>query len=73
MNVEERRVIVDERHVCTCPREYLTEPWDSLPEDVKDYISGLRGLPCDGGGTPGWWCNSNVMRLCKWYENEEMF
>ena len=31
-------------------------PWEDVPELLKEELEAHGGLPCEGGGKPGWWC-----------------
>lgn len=48
---------------CKAPKE-LFGPWDEVPQELKDKIP-TRGLGCDGGGTPGTWCQGTITS-CLW-------
>ena len=43
---------------CGAP-DTLFVAWIDVPDEVKAKIP--NGLPCDGGGVPGWWCSG-----CPW-------
>ena len=60
-------------HICKIPKHLLTTEYEDLPEDFKKYLDHLRGLPCDGGGVPGRWCNRSIMRTCKYYEEGDPY
>ena len=45
---------------CSMPEEGF-DKWADVPEHIKGLIQAQCGLPCDGGGVPGWWC-----RRCHW-------
>ena len=47
---------------CTAPLVIFTEPdYKDIPEAYRFVIDAQKGLPCDGGGVPGYWC-----RRCFW-------
>jgi hypothetical protein len=51
------RRITDTRASCYAdPR--LFEEWDTLSKDAKLEFIKNGPVPCEGGGTPGQWCDS---------------
>lgn len=49
---------------------FSAENFDDLPRVWQQIIDTQHGLPCDGGGVPGEWCNRGL-RHCYWFGGEE--
>lgn len=41
---------------CIAPQVIFSENWADIPAEDREIISRQKGLPCDGGGVPGEWC-----------------
>ena len=50
---------------CTAEDDYFL-PWEKVPEAIKDELEVNGGLPCDGSGHPGPWCEG-----CRFGASEE--
>jgi hypothetical protein len=42
-------------------------PWAEVPEALQDELDVNGGLPCEGGGVPGLWCQD-----CRFGSSEEL-
>jgi hypothetical protein len=51
---------------CGAPDAVLCEEWEDIPLEDQVRIDVQNGLPCDGGGVPGYWCRRCV------YENSRL-
>ena len=51
---------------CFIPEEYLTASEEEIPQEALNMIMSQNGLPCDGGGVPGSWCER-----CYWGTSSE--
>lgn len=56
----------DSGSACIAPEELFTENYADVPDDLKTIVSEQNGLPCDGGGVPGEWCQTKRIGGCHW-------
>jgi len=58
------------RYDCTIPEIALTAEDDAaIPPEVLSFLEQGRGLPCDGGGVPGPWCERCPWGKCEEYDD----
>jgi hypothetical protein len=51
---------------CVAPEEVFIEDYNLIPVAIQAAIESTDGLPCEGGGVPGYWCAMG----CPWYLTE---
>jgi len=54
-------------------RDLKDVDYDALPPDLRAGIDEQNGLPCDGGGRPGWWCIDCLWMERAWVEEDDDF
>lgn len=51
---------------CVAPEEVFLDDYDQIPAVLRAVIEASDGLPCEGGGVPGYWCALG----CPWHKTE---
>lgn len=51
---------------CIAPEELFAENYADVPDELMVIVGEQNGLPCDGGGVPGEWCQTKKIGGCHW-------
>ena len=56
---------------CTAPEILSTPNYEDIPQEMREQLEKdfPRGMGCEGGLVPGWWC-LGLATQCKYLEEE---
>jgi hypothetical protein len=57
---------------CHAPDDVFEPEWDDIDPEHREIMEDRGGIPCEGGGVPGPWCEGNVLSPCPWAKREEI-
>lgn len=56
---------------CGAPDEYFEIDPERVDPELMHELEGC-GMPCDGGGVPGWWCSRCPYKLGDLADSDEV-
>ena len=57
---------------CHAPDDVFVPEYDDMSPECRAIIEARNGIPCEGGGVPGPWCEDSLLSFCPWAKHEEL-
>ncbi len=68
---EVRAFDLESNTACVAPEEVFLPDYEQVPAVLRAIIEQEAGIPCEGGGIPGRWCEyGKGISPCPWYRSQ---